>query len=84
MDKLTPSQFIELLKVLHCLSFDQFAEMMGRNVEDDDHNFDGYLTDKFANLKNDVFRWLCELDSGNQRRVFDYAAKKAEWYALKR
>lgn len=82
MDKLTPTQFIELLKVLHCLSFDEFKEMMGRAIDDSDPG--GYLTDKFATMKNDVFRWLCELDSGNQRRAFEFAEKKAMWQKLKR
>lgn len=81
MNEYTPGQFIELLKVLHCMSLDEFCDMFERNIECDPGD---YISGKYLDMKNDMFEWLCQLDSGNQRLVFDYAAKKAEWSALKR
>lgn len=81
MNEYTPGQFVELLKILHCMSQRDFFEMFDRELDNDPGR---YLEDKYLLMKKDMFRWLCELDSGNQRLVFDYAAKKYEWYVLKR
>ena len=82
MDKLTPQQFIELMKVMHCMSRDDFFEMMGRNPDCGDPG--GYMSDKFNEMKANMFNWLCGLDPLNQHLVFEYAEKKAIWSTLKR
>ena len=81
MAEFTPYQYVELSKIIYCLNLDQFTEMMGR--EGIDHDADPYILDKFTLMKKDLFRWLCELDSGNQSLVFDYAAKRYEWQVLR-
>ena len=79
MDKLTPQQFIELLKILHCMNKAEFFEMMGRYEDDDPGQ---YMEDKFSTMNQDMFYWLCHLDPGNQHLVFEYAMKKAMWNKL--
>ncbi len=79
-------EYIELMKILHCLSFDEFSEMYNSDHDGDPFavHRQEYLSDKFDAMKQDLFHWLCELDSINQNKVFDYASKKAIIYALKR
>lgn len=77
----TPAEYIELMKILNCLSFDSFCEMMDRDPKDDPGE---YASDKYSIMRKDFLQWLCELDSGNQVRVFDYAEKKQIWHELKR
>jgi len=81
MNQYTPNQVIELMKVIHCMGIDEFFDMMDRDIDNDPGD---YMKDKFNDMKHDIFRWLCSLDNVNQTHVFDCAAKKAEWYALKR
>lgn len=81
MNEYTANQFVELTKVLNCLSFDEFCDMFGRDPENDPGD---YMIGKYQIMRENFLRWLCDLDAGNRTLVFDYAAKKYELYALKR
>lgn len=81
MDEYNANQFIEMMKVLNCLSFGEFCDMFDR---DQDNDPGGYMNEKYHIMRSNFLRWLCDLDSGNRRLVFDYAAKKLEWYELRR
>ena len=78
--KYTTTEYIELLKILHCLSLAEFYDMMDRDADQDPGD---YVLGKFKHMSRDIFEWLCELDSSNQRRVFEYAEKKQIIYALR-
>lgn len=82
----SPREYIDLQKIIHCLSFDEFSEMYNSGHDGDPRlsHRQEYLSDKFDAMKRDLFHWVCELDSINQRKVFDFAAKKAIIYALKK
>jgi hypothetical protein len=81
MAEYTPKQFVEMCKVLHCMSLVDFCEMYDRTVETDPG---GYAHNKYTIMKKDLFLYLCELDSSNLRHVFDFCAKKYEMHLLKR
>lgn len=81
MNSYTPLQFREAMKVLHCLSVEEFYEMMGRNLDQDPGD---YIYGKWQDMKNSIFNWMCALDEENLNLVFKYAEKKRIWYELKR
>ena len=76
----SPVNCIELMKVIHCLSFEEFCEMM-------DYEENGYMSyprEHFCNMKKDMFTWLCSLEADQQDAVFKLAAKNYIWYSLKK
>jgi len=77
----TVSENIELMKILHCLSMEEFYKMMDRRLEQDPGE---YIMGKYMHMKRDMFSWLCELDEGNCRRAFKFAESKQIWNILNR
>lgn len=85
----TAKDHIAMLKVIHCLSQDDFHQMMEPDLfkvfpSMEHSSVEIYLNGKFKDMKQDMFAWLCSLDPTNQEKVFDFAAKKLMWSKLNR
>ena len=70
-----------MMKIVHSCSLPEFAAIFDKDPENDPG---GYIKDKFMDMRLNMFEYLCQLDTGNQRALFDFAAKKQIVYALKR
>jgi len=68
--KLTPNEFMELLRVLNCMSLDEFYAMFERTAETDAGD---YILGKYNKMHRNMFEWLADLDSGSLNMVFKYA-----------
>lgn len=81
-NEVTPVGFIELMKILNCLELEEYTDMMDLGVFLPGFSSPGHAG--HADMKRNMFEWLCHLDPENQRKVFEYAEKKCIWYKLKR
>lgn len=81
---------IDIMKVFYNLGQDEFHIMMEPELHKtfpsikagQSSGVENYLNGKFQEMKRDMFRWLCSLDSENQVKVFEYASKKLMWQKL--
>lgn len=76
LNKYNALEFIELMKVIHCLDLEEYTEMMNHGS--------GNAACGYADMKRNMLDWLCTLDELKRVDVFMYAEKKRIWYELKR
>jgi hypothetical protein len=86
----SPADIIGMMKVIHCLSQDDFHLMMEPELHKtfpsikavQSTGVESYLNGKFMEMKQNMFTWLCSLDPTNQVKVFEFASKKLMWSKL--
>jgi hypothetical protein len=67
------AEFVECLKIIHCMSYKEFKECFDLDEERSNHD---YWISKFGVLREDTFKFICGLDSENQKIFFEFAEKK--------
>lgn len=81
MEILEVENTMELLKIIHNMSYDEFGIALG--ISDRVKAGDEYWFEKIGAIKKNLFIGLCELDSFNQVRLFTYAQKKNDEFQRK-
>ena len=61
--------YIEMLRTINCLSYDEFLQML-------DWQDNAYTYGKFSDMRNNLARFLMNLDNGNLSRVDEYISNK--------
>ena len=62
----TPKFTVENLRQLYCMTFEEFQEVFGFGGSG------GYALGKFGTCSGDLFKFLADLDNGNQRKLFNH------------
>ena len=76
----TPSQFLELLKTIHCMSLSEFEAVFPDLTPGDTVLFSA----DYLNMKRDIFSWAVKLEQFKLDKICDAAAKKMVLYELTR